>query len=390
MQGYDVVIVGGAATGSATAHHLRRLAPQLSLAVVERDPTYEFCSTLRSDGNLRYQFNLRENIEMSMYSFELLAEFGEMMAVGDWRPVLAPKHQGNLFLTDDANRAAAEEGLALQRSLGCEVEWLDAEEIAERWPLLATRGDVVGGTYGPRDGALDPSALLDGFRRRAVADGATYLSDEARTIVVEGDRVTAVELAGAGRVACDVVVNAAGAWAPTLAATAGMSLPVQPVMRTVHVVDHDPALGALPSTFLPSGLYVLPEAPTRSQVAWSTDRDRVGFDFTYRSDDFETVVWPELVRTLPAYERLKLARGWCGLYAVNTLDHNAIIGAWPGIAGAYVACGFSGHGFQHTPAMGRHLAELIADAPTSLDLSRLGPRRVLDGVPLREHAGRII
>ena len=390
MEGYDVVIVGGAATGSATAYHLRRLAPRLSVAVVERDATYEHCSTLRSDGNLRHQFNLRENIEMSMYSFELLDSFGEVMAVDDWQPVLAPKHQGNLFLTDEANRAAALEGLELQQSLGCPVEWLDADEVAERWPLLATEGDVVGGTYGPRDGALDPSALLDGFRRRAAADGATFLEDEVTAVVVEGDRVVGVELAGRGRVAADVVVNAAGAWAPQVAATCGIELPVDPVMRTVHVVEHAPELGRLPSTFLPSGLYVLPEAPTRSQVAWSTDDDPIGFDFTYTSDGFESRVWPELVGTLPAYDRLKRATGWCGLYAVNTLDHNAILGAWPGIEGAFVACGFSGHGFQHTPAMGRHLAELIADAPVSLDLSRLGPQRVVDAVPLREHAGRII
>ena len=75
---------------------------------------------------------------------------------------------------------------------------------------------------------------------------------------------------------------------------------------------------------------------------------------------------------------------------MNTLDHNAILGPWPGVEGLHVACGFSWHGFQHTPAMGRHLAELIADVPTTMDLSRLGPQRVVDGAPVREHAGRII
>jgi glycine/D-amino acid oxidase-like deaminating enzyme len=204
--------------------------------------------------------------------------------------------------------------------------------------------------------------------------------------------VTGVDLDDGRRLDAPVVVNAAGAWAPTLAATAGIDLPVEPVMRTVHVVAHDEALGLgrVPSVFLPSGVYVLPERPTGSQVAWSTDDDPVGFDFTYRRAGFEDRVWPELVGTLRGYDRLKVTSGWCGLYAMNTLDHNAILGAWPGLDGAYVACGFSGHGFQHTPAMGRYLAELVVDAPVTLDLSRLSPQRILDGVPLREHAGRII
>lgn len=393
MGTYDVVIVGGAATGSATAYHLLRLAPQLAVALVEREPDFEHCSTLRSDGNLRFQFNLEENIRMSQYAFELLATFADDMAIDDWRPDLAPKHQGNLFLTDEAGRAAAREGLELQQALGCDVEWLDADQIAARWPQLGLRTDeVVGGTFGPRDGAISPNALLQGFHRNAVRLGADVVAGDATTIRTAGGRVTGVDLADGRQLDAPVVVNAAGAWAPTLAATAGIDLPVEPVMRTVHVVAHDEelGLGRVPSVFLPSGVYVLPERPTGSQVAWSTDDDPVGFDFTYRRAGFEERVWPELVGTLGGYDRLKVTSGWCGLYAMNTLDHNAILGAWPGLDGAYVACGFSGHGFQHTPAMGRYLAELIVDAPVTLDLSRLSPQRILDGVPLREHAGRII
>ncbi len=387
----DVVVIGGAATGSATAHHLLRLDPSLSVVVVEPEPDYEHCSTLRSDGNLRVQFNLEENVRMSLYGFELLATFADDMAVDGWVPDLAPKHQGNLFLTDEENRTAALEGLALQQSLGCDVAWLDADEVVARWPQLGLADDgVVGGTYGPRDGAIDPTALLQGFRRGATAQGARYVADEVTAVRRDGDRVTGVDLASGGHVAAAAVVLAAGAWSTAIAATAGIDLPVEPVMRTVHVVEHDPALGEVPSTFLPSGLYVLPEGPASSQVAWSTDEDPVGFDFRYRRAGFEEVVWPALVTSLSGYDRLRLTGGWCGLYAMNTLDHNAILGAWPDVAGLFVACGFSGHGFQHTPAMGRHLAELVLGAPTTLDLSRLGPRRVVDGVPLREHAGRII
>lgn len=395
--GHDVVVVGGAATGAATAYHLRRLAPELSVAVVERDLHHEHCSTLRSDGNLRVQFNLAENIAMSQYTFGLLATFARDMAVGDWRPDLAPKHQGNLFLTDEAARAAAMEGLELQQSMGCDVHWLDADEIDRRWPQLRLgEGDrdgddaVVGGTHGPGDGAIDPTALLHGFRRRSDELGATWLEGEVAAIRTDGGRVTGVRLAGGEVLPADAVVLAAGAWSAPLAATAGIDLPVEPVMRTVHVVQHPAELDDVPSVFLPSGLYALPEGGGTSQVAWSTDADPVGFDFTYRRAGFEEVVWPELVRVLPGYDRLRSAGGWCGLYASNTLDHNALLGAWPGLDGAWIACGFSGHGFQHTPAMGRHLAESIAGLPTSLDLGRLAPGRVLDGTPVREHAGRII
>lgn len=390
MAAYDVVIVGGAGTGSATAHHLGLLAPGLDVAVVDRDLSFEHCSTLRSDGNLRVQFNLEENVRMSLYTFDLLDRFADEMAVDGWRPRLAPRHQGNLFLTDEDGRAAALAGLELQRALGCDVRWLDADEVADRWPAYATTDEVVGGVLGPRDGSIDPTALLEGFRRRAEQLGATYLEAEATTLRVEDGRVTGVGTADGRVLEAGAVVVAAGAWSAPLLATAGVDVPIEPVMRTVHIVDSPLDVSEAPSVFLPSGLYVLPEGGSTSQIAWSTDDDPVGFDFTYRRRGFEEVVWPELLRLMPAWQRARVEGGWCGLYAVNTLDHNAILGEWPTVPGLWVAAGFSGHGFQHAPAMGRHLAEGILGLPRSLDLDRLGPQRVLDGVPVREHSGRII
>ncbi len=133
MAGYDVVIVGGGAMGSAAAYYLKSLAGDVSVAVVEKDPSYEYCSTLRSDGNLRIQFNLEENIRMSQYTLELLESFADDMEIDGWRPDPAPKRQGNLFLAeDDEARVHAEAGMAAQRALGCDVEWLDGATIAER------------------------------------------------------------------------------------------------------------------------------------------------------------------------------------------------------------------------------------------------------------------
>ena len=200
-----------------------------------------------------------------------------------------------------------------------------------------------------------------------------------------------VRLATGDTVETEVVVNAAGAWAAPLAATVGVELPVEPVMRTVYVVATTVDATDHPSVFLPSGLYAIPESDGTWLMSWSQPDDPVGFDFTPAGRQrFVDLVWPELVTHLPAFDSLQVESSWAGLYAVNTLDGNAILGEWPQLSGLYLANGFSGHGFQQCPAVGRYLAELILRLPHQLDLSRLGPQRILDRSPLYEHVGRII
>ena len=389
MDGYDITIVGGGVMGSAVAYYSALVNPAASVAVFEQDPTYEYCSTLRSDGNLRIQFNLEENIRMSQYTFELLATFADDMAVDGWRPDPAPRHQGNLFLADETGRAAAEAGMAAQRALGCEVEWLEPAEIAERWPSYEAEG-IVGGTFGPADGSIDPHAVMHGFRRKAIQAGVEFMAAKVDAVETTNGRVTGVRLSSGEHIGAEIVVNCAGGWATNLARTAGVDLPVLPVMRTVFTVETDIETAGLPSVFTPAAAYAIPEGGTSFSVAWSQPDDPVGFDFRFSRRAFEETVWPELVGTLPRFDRLVVTGGWTGIYAVNTLDGNAILGEWPDLSGFYVATGFSGHGFQHAPAMGRYLAELIAGRPPTLDLARLGPQRIIEGRPLREHAGRII
>lgn len=389
MPNYDVVIVGGGAMGSATAYYLGLLAPDLAVAVVEKDPSYEYCSTLRSDGNLRIQFNLEENIRMSLYTMELLQTFADDMEIDGWRPDPGARKQGNLFLVDEAGRPAAEAGMAVQHALGCAVEWLDADEITRRFPPFRTDG-VAGGVLGPNDGSIDPHAVMHAFRRNAARLGADYIVGQVDSVAVTDGRVTGVQLASGERIESPIVVNCAGGWASQLAGSVDIALPVEPVMRTVFVVDSEIATSGLPSIFLPGGVYLLPEGEHSFAIAWSQPSDPVGFDFTFSRIGFEDIVWPELVTTLPEFDRLAVTGGWTGIYAVNTLDGNAILGEWPLLAGFYLANGFTGHGFQHCPAVGRHMAELITGAATSLDLDRFGPQRIIDGTPLFEHAGRII
>lgn len=386
----SVIVVGGASMGWATAHHLLRLDADLQVTVLEKDPSLAHSSTMLSDGNVRIQFNLEENIAISIYAMECLETFSETMAVGDYKPDPHMRKQGNLFLVDSAGKDAALAGLATQQRLGCDSEWLDIEQIVAKFPALAS-DQLVGGTLGPSDGSVDPNAVVEGYRRKALASGARALVGKAASLVVSEGTVVGVELADGSRLHADAVVMCAGAWSTGLLATARVEIPVDPVMRTVYVVSGDvPGGDDIPSVFLPSGVYVIPEHGT-FLIAWSTDEDPVGFDFTPAPrSKFYDVIWPELASVLPAFDRLEVVRSWAGLYAQNRLDANAILGEWPGIDGLYQATGFSGHGFQQCHAVGRYLAELICKQTPTLDLSRLGPERIVAGKALREHAGRII
>ncbi len=387
---YDVILVGGGVMGCAIAYYLLKADPRLRVAILEKDPTYKRSSTVLSDGNIRVQFNLRENILMSLYGLEVLERFAEEMAVGDKRPDVAFRRQGNLFLVDEASREEAEAGLALQQSLGCDVTWLTPEEIPQHHPYYQP-GDVVGGTLGRQDGSLDPWAVLMGYRDKAVDLGARFIPAEVASVQAEGRRVTGVRLASGEELAGGVVVNSAGAWAARLARTVGVQLPVQPVRRQVFVVETPVRPeGLLPSLFFPSGLYCIHEREGQFMCGKSFPDDPVGFDFGWERRLFMERLWPELVEWIPAFDRLRIAHGWAGLYAMNTLDGNAILGEWPELQGFYLANGFSGHGFQHCHAVGRYLAELILDQPVSLDLSIFSPRRILENRPVFESRRKLV
>ncbi|CAN5891246.1 FAD-binding oxidoreductase [soil metagenome] len=387
----DAIVVGGGCMGLATAHHLTRADASMAVTVVERDPTLERSSTLLSDGNVRIQFNLEENIVISRYAMAVLESFDDEMETEGTRPQVAMRRQGNLFLSDADGMPDALAGLERQVAHGCEVRWMDMAEVAAEFPPYWSP-QLVGGTFGPDDGSVDPTAVVEGYRRAAVASGVTFRQAEVTGLTAKSGLVSGVELAGGEVLSAPTVVVCAGAWSTALLATVGVEIPVEPVMRTVYVVASDVGRGmSLPSAFLPSGVYVIPEHERTFLIAWSLPDDPVGFDFTPADRSrFYDIIWPELAHHLPAFDRLEVVRSWAGLYEQNILDANAIVGEWPTVGGLYQATGFSGHGFQQCHAVGRHLAELITGAEPSLDLSRLGPARILSGEPLHEHSGRII
>lgn len=387
---YDVICAGGGVMGCATAYHLLKLDPTLKVAIIERDPTYAKSSTVLSDGNMRIQFNLRENIEISLFGYKALATFGEDMAVGDKQPDVQFKREGNLFLSDEANREAAQAGMRLQQSYGCEVDWLDAAAVAARYPFIDP-ATIAGGTFSPHDGTMDPYSVLIAYKDKSIDLGAEYIIGDVAAINAAAGRVTGVTLADGTTLNARYVFNSAGAWGVQLAKGLGIDLPIAPTMRHVfHLEAPVSSATILPLIVFPNGLYIHHENGNHFLVGKSTPADAVSFDFNFNKALFNDYFWEDLAHYMPSFERLKLIDGWVGLYDVNTFDHNALLGEYPDVRGLMLAIGFSGHGFQQCHAVGAYLADVMLERPPRLDLSAFSPSRLLRGEPIFENAHKLV
>lgn len=387
---YDVIMAGGGVMGCATAYFLLKADPTIQVAIIEMDVSYERNSTVLSDGNLRLQFNLKENIQISQFGLEALAKFTEDMTVGDWQPQADFRQQGNLFLADEESKENAQAGLALQQSMNCRVSWLEPDEVTVRFPLY-DGSKVAGGTFGELDGTMDPNAVLIGYKNKAVDLGAEFIEAEVAEVLQADGKVTGVRLTDGSELSAGSVVNSAGAWGTQLAQTVGVDLPVKPVKRQVYVIEtNTKPENNYPLTVFPSGLYLVQEHENRFLCGKSLEDDPVGFDFDWSRNKFMDVLWPELVEYVPDFDQLKVASGWAGLYAVNHFDGNVILGESPEVGGFMLANGFSGHGFQQCHAVGRHLAELIRSVEPSLNLSIFSPNRLLENKPVFEGRGKLV
>ncbi len=388
---FDIIIAGGGVMGCAVAYNLLKKERHLKVAVVERDMTHARSSTALSDGNTRIQFNVKENILMSLYALEVLGSFVEEMTVDGDVPDIAFRQQGNMFIVDEVGVALARQGFDLQKSLGCEIEWLEPNAVRARMPLYNLAG-CVAGTFGPRDGSISPLAVLMAYKKKAVSLGAAFLEAEIASFSKGATAVTGVKLASGETLKGGIIANCAGAWAAGLTRTVGVDLPVEPVMRQVYIVETEAKHeDIIPSLFFPSGLYVIHEGGGHFMCGKSYPDDPITVtDFSWSRKRFETLMWPELVEYLPTFERLRLRSGWAGLYAMNTIDGNALLGEWPELSGFYLANGFSGHGFQQCHAVGSYLADLILGRVPTLALAAFSPKRILEGKPVYEHPYKII
>jgi glycine/D-amino acid oxidase-like deaminating enzyme len=375
---FDVLIVGGGIIGSSIAYHLLNDGFNGSVAVFEKDPTYEFSSTALSAGGIRQQFSTEVNIRISRYGADFYETFDETMAVDGERAHSEFHQRGYLFLANERNWPLIRKHYDFQKSLGVDVVLLSIEEALKIVPHLNPEG-LVGASFGPRDGYLDPYGTLQGFIQKARSLGARYLYEEVTEILKDGPRVTGVKTKKGTRFAGPVVVNAAGPWAAEVGRMAGVDLPIDPVRRMVFVFqpsrifDYD-----LPLVIDVTGLYFRHETGKIIMTGKSIAEEPPGFNFKVDPSYFHETMWPILAGRIPFFDRLKLIRGWAGLYEINRLDSNAILGPHPEIEGFHLAVGFSGHGFQQAPAVGKAMSEWI----------RLGRYETVDVSPL--HYERIV
>lgn len=385
----DVVIVGGAIMGSSVATFLaRRDDWHGRVVVVERDPTYRTSSTTLSAASIRLQFSTELNIEISRFGISLIKHLDEWLGVDGDPPLSIDFVEGGyLFLASEAGRAILDHNHAVQRAHGASVVLLTPEELQARFPWMHTE-DLAGGSLGLADeGWFDAYALLQAFRGKARSLGVEYVAGDVVAIELEGSRAAGVRLADGRAIGCDWLVDAAGPRAADVAEMAGIELPVRPRKRYVYHFDCRTPVAGAPLTIDVNGVYFRPEGPAfiagYSPREGEPDPDTLDLELDRRP--FEEVIWPTLAHRVPAFEAIRLLDAWAGHYEVNTLDHNAILGPHPEIENLLFANGFSGHGLQQAPAVGRGLAEWIATGRfQTLDLSPLGFGRIARNEPVRE------
>ena len=384
----DVVIVGGAIVGASVATFLAaRKDFDGRIVVVERDPSFRTSSTTLSAASIRLQFSTPLNIEISRFGLEVVKHPERFLAVDGESPAVDLVENGYLFLATDAGLATLEHNHEVQRALDVPVALLTPDELRARFSWLNVE-DLAAGSLGLSDeGWFDAHALLQGFRRRARSLGVEEVAGEVVAAERDGDRIAGVRLADGTAIAADWVVNAAGPRAADVAAMVGVDLPVRPRKRLVYHLEAPVSLGRAPLTIDPSGVYFRPEGAAYisgySPREGQPDPDTL--DLTADRAPFESVVWPALAHRVPAFDQLRLLDAWAGHYEVNVLDYNAIVGPHPRIRNLLFANGFSGHGLQQAPAVGRGLAEWIATGRyETLDLAPLGYDRIERGALVRE------
>jgi sarcosine oxidase len=387
MQQSDVVIIGGGVVGSSAAYFLAS-QPSFkgSITVVEKDPTYNEAATPRSAGGIRQQYSTPENILISQFGAAFIKAAGDHLEVEGDRPDLQFRENGYLFLATDAGLATLTANQQLQSSLGASTELLAQDALGKKFPWLNT-SDLAGGSFGPvNEGWLDPYSLLQAFRRKARSLGVTYLNDEVVNLDHSDRRVNSVTLKSGTKISCGTVITTAGIQAATIAGLVGITLPVRPRKRFIYVFDCRDDIRTAPLTIDPTGVWFRPEgASFITGVSPAEDQDPDCTDYELEYTLYEDLIWPTLAERVPAFEAIKLVRAWAGHYDYNTLDQNVIIGKAPQIENMLIASGFSGHGLQQSPAIGRALSELVTfGGYRSLDLSRLGYERILNGKLIQE------
>jgi glycine/D-amino acid oxidase-like deaminating enzyme len=378
--------------GSALAYWLTRLEPACAVTVIERDPGYEQASSALSAASIRQQFSTPANIRISQASIGFLRNAAEELRVGEERPDIALRERGYLYLADASGAAHLRATHAVQKSCGSDVALLQPVELARRYSWLNTSDLSLGSLGLSGEGWFDGHALLTSFARKAKAQGASFVhatvsgftTADGRIGGGSGSHISEVILADGSRIACSHVVNAAGPWARSVAAMAGIELPVYARRRTVYVISCPTTMTPFPLLIDSTGFWIRPEgAKFIAGLSPADDPDDQPLEPDYAA--FEAELWPALAHRIPAFETARLERAWAGYFEMNTFDHNALLGPHESLDNFLFMNGFSGHGMQQSPIVGRAVAELILEGRfTTMDLSELLFSRVAANRPLLE------
>ncbi|WP_454739982.1 NAD(P)/FAD-dependent oxidoreductase [Cupriavidus necator] len=379
-----VVIIGGAIIGSFTAFFLRKEGFAGPIKVIERDPTYQYCSTALSASSIRTQFGCPFNIGMSLFGAGMFRDirqwFGDDADIGF-------DERGYLLLGTKEGADAMRATALSQIEAGATIDIMTPAQAKARHPWLNI-DDIGIATYGAaNEGWFDAWALLQLVRREAKKLGVEYVTAEANGIESRNGRVTGVRLADDSVIPCDWCVNAAGPAGGKVASWLDIALPVEPRKRTVFHIKAPVPTEGFPMLFDNSGIWIRPEGDGFiAGIAPEEHRDpHAEGDFEPDHYLFEDIVWPYLAHRVPAMESTRLLRAWAGHYEMNLLDHNGVVGAHDEIGNFLLATGFSGHGVMHAPATGRAVAEWIVHGQyRTIDVSPLGYQRIRKQEPLLE------
>jgi sarcosine oxidase subunit beta len=372
----SAIIIGGGVVGCSIAYHLatRGVADVL---VLERE-TVGSGTTSKAAGGIRAQFPTETEIRFSLEAIRVFERFEDEFGVDP-----GYKKIGYLFLVSDAaDLRGFETRIALQRRLGVDVRIITPADAGKLVPALRV-DDLIAAVWGPDDALAGPAEVTAGFARRARALGVRIAEGvQVTAIQRDGDRVVGVGTTD-GAVSGPLVINAAGPSAARIARLAGVDVPVHPRRRHIFFTEPFPDIpGPVPlTTDRASGFYFRKEL---EQVLLSPgDVQDIGEDFEAPMDPAmvgEAV--QKAIDRVPVLEHARIAGGWAGLRPLTPDDH-AIIGWAPGVSGFFLAVGFGGHGFQHSPATGHHVAAWIVDGKPAMDLSLFDPGRFADGAAPR-------
>jgi sarcosine oxidase subunit beta len=376
----DVVVVGGGVVGASAAYHLA-VGGAGSVLLLERAEQLGTGSTGACAGGFRHQFSSEVNIRLSLVSVPMITGFEQEHGIP-----LDVSQDGYLFMVrSEASWREFLSAVELQRSLGVEVKVLRPEEASRLIPGIETEG-MVGATFGPKDGIADPSGLTLGYATAARRAGAEIRTGiEVHAIEVAGDRVAGVSTAN-GNVSAPVVVNAAGPWAGALAATAAVDLPLEPIPRQVVVTGPFPEVPRRRTLVIDADTtFYFHREGAGVLMGMGGHDEKPSFDTGVDEPFVADELLPTALRVFPPLEHADLRHRWAGLYEM-TPDRHPILGQAPGVEGFFLANGFSGHGFQHAPVVGKLLAEMIIEGGAhTVDVSSLSMERFSQRPVVPEH-----